>query len=70
MKKLKIEGIIIIPDEMNLNSFCEKFNEFQDKQNCDFSGFVKDIEEKEDIRHRQKEKSLLAAFFCTKMMKC
>ena len=48
MKKLKIEGIIIIPDEMNLNSFCEKFNEFQDKQNCGFSGFVKDIEEKED----------------------
>ncbi len=48
MKKLKIEGIIIIPDGMNLNCFCEKFNEFQNEQDCGFSGFIKDIEEKEN----------------------
>lgn len=44
MKTLKINGEINIPDEMNLNDFCELFNRFQDENNFGFSGFIKDNE--------------------------
>ena len=44
MKTLKINGEIIIPDEMNLNDFCELFNKLQDENNFGFNGFIKDSE--------------------------
>ena len=44
MKTLKINGEIIIPDEMNLNDFCKLFNKLQDENNFGFSGFIKDNE--------------------------
>ena len=44
MKTLKINGEINIPDEMNLNAFCELFNRFQVENNFGFSGFIKDNE--------------------------
>ena len=44
MKTLKINGEIIISDEMNLENFCELFNKFQDENNFGFNGFIKDSE--------------------------
>ena len=44
MKKLKIDGIILIPDDMTLQQFCEKFNEVLDKGEICFSGGIKEIE--------------------------
>ncbi len=44
MKKLKIDGIILIPDDMTLQEFSEKFNNVLDKGEICFSGGIKEIE--------------------------
>ena len=44
MKELKIDGVILIPDNMNLQEFCEKFNEMMDKEEFGFSGRIKELE--------------------------
>ena len=49
MKELKIDGIILIPDDMSLQEFAEKFNDVLDKGKICFSGGIKEIE-KEILR--------------------
>ena len=44
MKELKIDGVILIPDEMTLQEFCEKFNKIMDKDEFGFSGRIKELE--------------------------
>lgn len=44
MKELKIDGIILIPDDMSLQEFAKKFNEVLDKGEICFSGGIKEIE--------------------------
>ena len=44
MKELKIDGIILIPDDMSLQEFAEKFNDVLDKGEICFSGGIKEIE--------------------------
>ena len=44
MKELRIDGIILIPDDMTLQQFCEKFNEVLVKGKICFSGGIKEIE--------------------------
>ena len=44
MKELKIDGIILIPDDMSLQDFAENFNEVLDKGKICFSGGIKEIE--------------------------
>ena len=43
MKELKIDGIILIPDDMSLKEFAEKFNDVLDKGKICFSGGIKEI---------------------------
>ena len=44
MKELKIDGVILIPDNMTLQEFCNKFNEMMDKGEFGFSGGIKELE--------------------------
>ncbi len=44
MKELKIDGVILIPDDMTLQEFSEKFNEVLDKGEICFSGGIKEVE--------------------------
>ena len=44
MKIFKINGEISVSDEIELNTFCELFNKFQDENNFGFSGYIKDEE--------------------------
>ena len=67
MKTLKINGEIIIPDEMNLNDFCKLFNKLQDENNFGFSGFIKDNEtsvETETNESKEKDYNYLFRFTC------
>ena len=43
MKELKIDGIILISDDMSLQEFAEKFNEVLDNGEICFSGGIKEI---------------------------
>ncbi len=48
MKLLKIDGEIMLPNEMSLEDFCIIFNKFQDENKCGFNGFIKDKETTND----------------------